>query len=182
MGNKSAENIIAALQKSKKTTLAKFLYSLGIREVGETTAQNLAGYYRDLKKVIVADADSLQEVPDVGPVVAAHVNAFFAQEHNRDVVESLVRYGIQWPIPKKAKTEELPLAGKMFVITGTLESMTRDEAKEKIQALGGKVTGSVSKKTSYVIAGRSAGAKLEQAKKINVKVLSELDAMKILTT
>lgn len=180
MGEKSAANVHGAIQKSKKTTLARFLYALGIREVGEATAQTLARHFGDLDAVMEADEQTLQNVPDIGPIVAAHIAAFFRQRHNREVIQRLRAAGVTWPSVKRAPAACLPLAGKTFVLTGTLERMTRDEAKEKLQALGAKVSGSVSSKTSYVVAGADPGSKLDKARELNVEVLDEAALLKLL--
>ncbi|WP_405229203.1 NAD-dependent DNA ligase LigA [Lentisalinibacter sediminis] len=175
MGEKSAENLVAALESSKKTTLDRFLYALGIREVGETTAANLARYFGDLDALMDADQEALEAVPDVGPVVASHIRAFFAEERNRSVIQALQGLGITWPKGKAAGavSETGPFAGKTVVITGTLKSMTRDEAKDRIRAAGGKVTGSVSKKTDFVVVGENAGSKLEKAEALGVETIDE---------
>jgi DNA ligase (NAD+) len=182
MGEKSAENLLAAIQKSKDTTLARFLYGLGIREVGEATANSLAAHYGKLKSIMEADEESLQAVPDVGPVVAARVHSFFAEKHNQDVIKSLIDSGLSWKETKpRPLTADGHLAGKTFVLTGTLSGMTRDEAKDKIQAAGGKVTGSVSKKTDFVVYGDKAGSKLTKAQKLGVDTLDEDSFEKILS-
>ncbi len=180
MGEKSAANVHCALQAGKKTTLARFLYALGIREVGEATAQTLARHFSDLDAVMEADEQTLQNVPDVGPIVAAHIAAFFRQRHNREVIQRLRAAGVTWPDVKREPAAHRPLAGKTFVLTGTLERMTRDEAKEKLQALGAKVSGSVSSKTSYVVAGADPGSKLDQARELGVEVLDEAALLKLL--
>ncbi|MBW2939358.1 NAD-dependent DNA ligase LigA [Zhongshania aquimaris] len=172
MGQKSAENLIAALEKSKATTLPRFLYSLGIREVGEATALNLARHFGGLAELMAATEEMLVEVEDVGPIVASHVHAFFATEFNREVVAQLSDRGVNWPAAQKQGGEQ-PLAGQAWVLTGNLESMTRSEAKEKLQALGAKVAGSVSAKTDCVVAGASAGSKLAKAEALGVRVLDE---------
>ena len=172
MGQKSAENLIAALEKSRATTLPRFLYSLGIREVGEATALNLARHFGGLPELIAATEEMLIEVEDVGPIVASHIHAFFATEFNRDVVQQLCDRGVNWPAAQKQGGEQ-PLAGQTWVLTGNLESMTRSEAKEKLQALGAKVAGSVSAKTDCVAAGASAGSKLAKAEALGVKVIDE---------
>lgn len=173
MAEKSARNLLDALEKSKSTTLARFLFALGIREVGETTALSLANHYRSLDAIMQADAENLQTVPDVGPVVAAHVVTFFKQRHNREVIDKLLAAGVHWPWIEKIETAALPLAGKTAVLTGTLSSLSRDEAKQKLQALGAKVAGSVSKKTDLVIAGEAAGSKLEKAEALGIEILDE---------
>lgn len=172
MGEKSATNIITALERSKQTTLARFLYALGIREVGEATAQNLASYFKTLDKFMGADEARLQQVPNVGPIVAAHVITFFQQSHNRDVINQLISSGIFWPQALELKKQQ-PLQGLCFVLTGTLETMTRDQVKETLQQLGAKVTGSVSAKTNYVIVGKNPGSKYSKAQQLGIAVLDE---------
>ena len=172
MAEKSAQNLITALTESKRTSLARFLFALGIREVGEATAQNLAQYFGDLAELMAADEAALQDVPDVGPVVAQHIAHFFQQAHNREVIEKLLAAGINWPKIEVREVAELPLAGKTIVLTGTL-SMPRDEAKARLQALGAKVAGSVSKKTSLVVAGEDAGSKLAKAQELGIEVIDE---------
>lgn len=179
MGEKSARNLVDALEKAKHTTLARFIYALGIREVGEATAQNLAQYYGDLEILMQADEEQLQTVNDIGPVVAGHIARFFQQKHNRDVIEKLLKVGIRWPdLPRK--TGPKPLAEHVYVITGTLSTMTRDEAKARLQALGAKVVGSVSKKTTALIAGVNAGSKLDKAVELAVTILEEDAFLKLL--
>ncbi|MFQ5608657.1 MAG: NAD-dependent DNA ligase LigA [Woeseiaceae bacterium] len=175
MGEKSAENLVASMEKSKRTTLARFLYALGIREVGEATAASLANHFRDIDQLVEANEDDLLAVADVGPVIAAHVRAFFRQTHNAEVIRDLLDLGICWPRPKVQTTDAggLPFGDQTVVITGTLESMTRAQAREHIQRLGGKVTTSVSRKTDIVVAGKNAGSKLESAQNLGVKVLTE---------
>ncbi|WP_269619079.1 NAD-dependent DNA ligase LigA [Zhongshania sp. BJYM1] len=178
MGQKSAENLIAAIEKSKTTTLPRFLYSLGIREVGEATALNLARHFGALPELMSASEDMLIEVEDVGPIVASHLHAFFATEFNRDVVKQLCDRGVHWPAAQKQGGAQ-PLAGQTWVLTGNLESMTRGEAKEKLQALGAKVAGSVSAKTDCVAAGVSAGSKLAKAEALGIKVIDEQGLLKV---
>lgn len=173
MGDKSAENLFNAIEKSKSTTLPRFLFALGIKDIGEATAQTLARHFGTLSALKEADQEALQQVPDVGPVVAESIHAFFAERHNRDVIDKLLDAGVHWAEEKPRPREELPLAGKIFVLTGTLESMPRDEAKERLEALGAKVAGSVSKKTNYVVAGESAGSKLEKARELGIEILDE---------
>jgi DNA ligase (NAD+) len=181
MGEKSAANLVAALDRSKKTTLARFLYGLGIRDVGEATAAALAAYFGSIEALQDASEEAIQEVPDVGPIVAAHVHTFFQQAHNREVIEALRKHGVHWPAQlRKTASSDGPLAGKTFVITGTLESMSRDHASDRITALGGKVSGSVSKKTSYVVAGAEPGSKLTKAQELGVEVLDEAGLLKLL--
>jgi len=171
MGAKSAENLLAALKKSKDTTLARFLFALGIREVGEATAHALARHFGKLDAIAAADEETLQNVPDIGPVVARQVAAFFHEQHNRDVIAKLQAAGVRPKAERQAAVSSL--AGKTFVLTGTLTAMTRDEAKERLQGLGAKVAGSVSAKTDYVVAGAEAGSKLDKARSFNVKVIDE---------
>ncbi|MFT3777064.1 MAG: NAD-dependent DNA ligase LigA [Ottowia sp.] len=173
MAEKSARNLLDALQESKQTTLARFLYALGIRHVGESTAKALARHFGKLDGVMDADADQLAQVPDVGPVVAESIHTFFAQPHNREVVEQLRAVGLAWPEGEPAPAALLPLAGKTFVLTGTLPTLSREDAKEMLEAAGAKVSGSVSKKTSYVVAGEEAGSKLDKARDLGVPVIDE---------
>ena len=180
MGDKSADNLIEAIDKCKETTLARFLFSLGIREVGEATAQALANHFGSLPEIMSADEEALLKVPDVGPVVVANLRAFFHEAHNREVIASLQQLGVQWPDVAAAADQPKPLAGKTFVLTGSMESMTRDEAKAKLQALGAKVTGSVSKKTSYVVVGVDPGSKRDKAEKLGVPILDEAALMSLL--
>jgi DNA ligase (NAD+) len=172
MAEKSAQNLLDALEKSKKTTLARFLYALGIREVGEATAKNLANYFGDLKPLYAVTLNSLQDVQDVGPIVAKHIVAFFAEDHNHAVIDKLLNAGVHWEIIQKSQSA-LPLVGKTFVLTGSLDSMSRDQAKDKLESLGAKVAGSVSLKTSYVVTGADAGSKLKKATELGVPILEE---------
>ncbi|MEW8552805.1 MAG: NAD-dependent DNA ligase LigA [Candidatus Thiodiazotropha sp.] len=172
MAEKSAQNLLQALEKSRSTTLERFLFALGIREVGEATAQSLATQFASLDAIEEADEESLQETPDVGPIVAAHIHSFFHQPHNREVIDQLIAAGIHWPAVERGPVEDHPLSGKTVVITGTL-SMPRDEIKQRLQGLGAKVTGSVSKKTDYLLAGDAAGSKLAKAEKLGVAILDE---------
>ena len=182
MGQKSAENLLDAIERSKETSLSRFLYGLGIREVGEATAASLASYYGNLTAIMDASEDDLQQVPDVGPVVAARIRAFFAEGHNQEVVERLKTSGVTWKESDPAReTDNGPLSGKIFVLTGTLESMTRDEAKDQIQALGGKITGSVSTKTDYLAHGKKPGSKLAKAQNLEITILDEAALKKILS-
>ncbi len=173
MAEKSAENLVASIEESKQTEFGRFLFALGIREVGEVTARQLARHFDDLDALMAAGEEALLEVRDVGPIVAAHVASFFAQAHNREVIESVLKAGLVWPAAVRSKNDELPLSGKTFVLTGSLSSLTRDEAKARIEALGGKVTSSVSGKTDYLVAGDSPGSKLDKARKLGVTVLEE---------
>jgi DNA ligase (NAD+) len=172
MADKSAQNVLAAIEKSKKATLPRFIYALGIRNVGEATAKDLAQHYGDLESLISADVESLMQVNDVGPVVAEAVYQFFQEPHNIEVITEMRRLGVHWAdIPKKSKSAAF--AGKTFVLTGTLPTLKRDQAQTLIEAEGGKVSGSVSAKTSYVVAGAEAGSKLEKAQQLNVAILDE---------
>ncbi len=178
MGEKSAENLIAAIQRSRTTTLARFIFSLGIRNVGEATARDLARQFGDLAPLMSASTEDLLQVPDVGPVVAQSIHDFFAEGHNREVIERLQQQGVHWPIHEASST--LPLSGKTFVLTGTLPHLSRDEARARIEVLGGKVAGSVSAKTHYVVAGSEAGSKLERAQALGVTVLDEAQLLLLL--
>jgi DNA ligase (NAD+) len=178
MGGKSAANLIAALEKSRHTTLERFLYALGIREVGEATARTLAQAFGDLDTLMRASAEELEAVRDIGPVVAQHIVHFFQQPHNRDVIRRLIKAGVNWPAVKRARHQ--PLQGETYVLTGTLSSMTRDQARQKLQALGATVAGSVSAKTTAVIAGEKAGSKLAKAEELGVRIVSEDELLKLL--
>ncbi|MFO1340322.1 MAG: NAD-dependent DNA ligase LigA [Burkholderiaceae bacterium] len=174
MGDKSAQNLLAGIEASKSTTLARFLYSLGIRQVGETTAKDLARHFGNIDRLMDARVEELLEVPDVGPIVADSIRHFFDQPHHREVVEQLRAAGVHWPdVEGTASDAPRPLLGKTLVLTGTLPTLSRDEAKELIEAAGGKVSGSVSKKTHYVVAGDEAGSKLDKARELGVSVLDE---------
>lgn len=177
MGEKSAANVVNALQAARDTTLAKFLYSLGIREVGEATAANLANHFLTLDAIQKADVDALIEVSDVGEIVARHVCNFFREPHNLDVIDALLAAGLNWPAIEKVDSAELPLDGKTIVLTGTLSQMGRNDAKARLQALGAKVSGSVSAKTDHLIAGEKAGSKLTKAQDLGVNVMTEDDMM-----
>jgi DNA ligase (NAD+) len=174
MGEKSARKLVESLERSKETTLARFLFALGIRDVGEATAAALAEHFRTLEAMVGRSPEDFEAVRDVGPVVAQHVAAFFAERHNLEVVEKLRRSGVHWPeVQAAAASGEGALAGKSFVLTGTLSDMPRADAEEFIRRHGGRVSGSVSAKTSYLIAGEAAGSKLEKAQALGVTVLSE---------
>ncbi|HSD68832.1 MAG TPA: NAD-dependent DNA ligase LigA [Woeseiaceae bacterium] len=181
MGQKSAEKLLASIERSKQTTLSRFLYALGIREVGEATASALAGHFGNLSELMSASEESLQAVSDVGPVVASRVYAFFSEKHNRDVIQGLVKAGVTWAErASRAAVAAGPLSGKVFVLTGTLPGMTRDEAKDRIQAAGGKVSGSVSAKTDFVVFGDKAGSKLTKAQKLGVRTVDQQELEKLL--
>ncbi|MBM4192556.1 MAG: NAD-dependent DNA ligase LigA [Gammaproteobacteria bacterium] len=182
MGPKSAENILAALQRSKNTTLARFLFGLGIRDVGEATAAALARHFGDIDSLMAADVEAVRQVQDIGPVIAAHIIEFFADPNNREVIDRLRRVGVHWPMAKTNSGLTQPLLGMTFVLTGSLASMAREEAEDALRALGAKASGSVSKKTSYVIAGRDAGSKLRKAEGLGVPVLDEDALKKILSS
>jgi DNA ligase (NAD+) len=182
MAEKSAENLLEAINASKKTTLSRFLYALGIRDVGEATAVALANHFGTLDALLKADEAGIQEVPDVGPIVAAHVYHFLQQERNLKIIQRLRKLpGFELKESQaRARSGDGPLNGKTFVLTGSLESMSRDEAADRITALGGKVSGSVSKKTSYVVAGAEPGSKLQKATELGVEVLDEKGLLKLL--
>jgi DNA ligase (NAD+) len=174
MGDKSADKLLAAINRSKGTTLARFLYGLGIREVGEATAVALAVHYGKLEPILRANEEELQQVPDVGPVVASRIRAFFDEEHNRQIISELIELGLKWEESEPvSQPTEGPCVGKTFVLTGTLSGMTRDQAKARIQSMGGKVAGSVSKKTDYLVYGENAGSKLSKAQSLEIDVLDE---------
>jgi DNA ligase (NAD+) len=180
MGEKSADNILAAMDVSKKTTLAKFIYALGIREVGESTARNFAKHYGTFEAFAASDELNLQQVTDVGPVVAHFTFEFFQQANNLAAIEQLKAAGIHWT-DEIATATDLPLLGLTYVLTGTLETLHRDDAKAHLLALGAKVSGSVSAKTDYVVAGPGAGSKLQKAEELGVKVITEADLLELLT-
>lgn len=178
MAKKSASNIISALNNSKKTTLDRFLYALGIREVGDATARSLADHFGNLSAIQSATQEALEGVADVGPIVAKHIVTFFSQTHNQEVINNLLTAGVHWP-DVEIKTEQ-PLQGKTFVITGTLKGMKREEVKQRLLALGAKVSGSVSRKTDYVIAGSDPGGKAEKARQLKIKILDERELFSLL--
>ena len=181
MGEKSAQKLQAAIMAAKHTSLPRFLYALGIRDVGEATALALAQYFRDIAALRRAGEDEIQRVPDVGPVVAKNVAAYFQDSENSGIVDRLLAGGITWPEPAPAAADaDAELAGKIFVLTGTLQALTRDAAEEAIVRLGGKVSGSVSKKTNYVVAGTEAGSKLKKAEQLGIAVLDEAAFLKLL--
>lgn len=181
MGPKSAQNVVDALNKSKETTLPRFLYSLGIREVGEATAANLAQHFKTLDAVKIASHEALIEVQDIGEIVASHITAFFAQEKNLTVIDDLVLQGVHWPdIEEKDESTPQPLAGKTVVLTGSLSQLTRSDAKAALQNLGAKVTGSVSKKTDILFAGENAGSKLAKAQELGIEIRTEDDLISLM--
>lgn len=178
-GKKSAANLVEAIEKSKETTLARFIYALGIRHVGESTARDLAQHFRSLEALMSADADALLKVDDVGEVIAQSIIHFFEEPHNRHVIENLLDLGVHWPTPEASAVNDL-VSGKTFVLTGTLPSMGREEAKALLLAQGAKVASSVSKKTDYVVAGAEAGSKLEKAQALGVAVIDEAKMLEML--
>jgi DNA ligase (NAD+) len=180
MAEKSAQNIVDALEKSKRTTLPRFLFGLGIRHVGEATAKELARHFGQLDAIMDASVEALSEVNDVGPVVAQSIRTFFEQPHNREVVEQLRACGLSWEEGEPAARAPQPLAGKTFVLTGTFPTLSRDQAKDLLEAAGAKVAGSVSKKTDYVVAGAEAGSKLEKAQALGVAVIDEAGMLAML--
>jgi DNA ligase (NAD+) len=180
MGEKSADNLLASLESSKHTTLPRLVYALGIREVGEATAAGLARYFGDIEPIVQADLMSLEQVPDVGPVVAQSIVEFFAQEDQRSLVTKLQEAGVTWPAIEVVAQEKLPLAGQTWVLTGTLESLSRNVAKQRLVALGAKVAGSVSAKTTVVVAGPGAGSKLEKAQTLGIEVRTEAELLTLL--
>lgn len=180
MGEKSAAKLLEGINRSKQTTLPRFIFALGIRNVGETTARDLARHFGSLDALMAADEQQLQEAPDVGPVVAQSIAHFFLEQHNRDAIRQMREAGVTWDETERAPAADLPLSSKTFVLTGTLSGMTRDEAKARIEALGGKVTGSVSRKTDYVVAGADPGSKLDKARELGVPVLDERGLLELL--
>ena len=180
MADKSATNLIAALGRARSTMLDRFIYALGIRHVGESTARDLARHFGKLDPIIDASEEELLQVPDVGPIVAASIARFFAESHNREGIRQLRAVGVRWPESDPVRKPAGPLAGKTFVITGTLPTLKRDDAKQMIEAAGGKVSGSVSKKTNYVVAGEDAGSKLAKARELEVSIIDEAQLHRML--
>ena len=180
MADKSADNVLTALEKSKSTTLARFIYALGIRDVGEATAQNLAQYFSNLDAVMTAKEEELQDVPDIGPIVAHHIVSFFKEKHNKQIIKKLLKAGVHWSDVAGAVSSDSEVSGKTIVITGTLETMKRNELKDRLQELGAKVTGSVSKNTDYVVVGADPGSKYDKAKKLGVEILDENAIIKMI--
>jgi DNA ligase (NAD+) len=180
MAEKSATNVVAAIEKSKDATLGRFIYALGIRNVGEVTAKDLARHFGNIDAFVAASVEDLMEVPDVGPIVAESIAKFMSQPHNREVIAQLdSSLRLKRSVPTRP-AKDGPFAGKIVVLTGTLSAMTRDDAKDRIESGGGKVTGSVSKKTDYVVAGEEAGSKLDRARELGLKVLDEKQFLKLL--
>ena len=180
MAEKSSQNLLDAIEKSKLTSLPRFIYALGIRNVGESTAKDLAGFYGDLYEIMQQTEESLQLVPDIGPTVAKSISDFFSQTRSREVIESLIRLGVHWPKYDIKKSASGIFAAKTFVLTGTLPSMSREEVKSIIEMNGGKVAGSVSKKTDYVVAGSDAGSKLATAQELGIKIISQQELLKLI--
>jgi DNA ligase (NAD+) len=182
MAEKSAANVLAAIEKSKDANLGRVIYALGIRNVGEVTAKDLARHFGTMDALMDASVEELQEAPDVGPVVAESIAGFMRERHNREVIEQLRAAGMRWKEGAGRRPAEAagPFAGKIVVLTGTLSAMTRDDARDRIEAGGGKVTGSVSKKTDFVVAGDEAGSKLDRARELGVAVLDEKQFLKLL--
>lgn len=180
LGDKSATNLLAAIESAKQTTLPRFIYSLGIREVGEATAANLAMHFATLDEIRSADEEAFQQVNDVGEVVARHLMQYFSQSNNNEMIDALLEAGIHWPEIEKREAESLPLAGKTYVVTGTLSAMSRTEAKQQLQALGAKVAGSVSANTDFLVAGEKAGSKLTKAQDLGVAILDETAFLSLL--
>jgi DNA ligase (NAD+) len=182
MGEKSAAKLVAAIARSRDTTLPRLIYALGIREVGEATAISLVNHFGTLEAIRAASAEALEEVADVGPVVAANLAEYFADPENAALLDALLAVGLNWPDTAPAEqAQKAPLSGETWVLTGTLEAMTRDEAKARLVALGAKVAGSVSKKTSCVVAGPGAGSKLAKAESLEIPVLDEAALISRLT-
>ena len=181
MGERSAAKLVKAIESSKATTLERFLYALGIPEVGEATGKALARHFLQLDALMGASEEDLMAVEDVGPVMAAHIAAFFRQSHNRAVIVDMRKLGVHWAETERpAPSGDLPLKGKTFVLTGTLPNMTREEATAKIETLGGKVTGSVTSKTSFVVAGDNPGSKLARGEKLGIPIVDEFALVSLL--
>ena len=181
MGSKSADKLIGALEAAKRTTLSRFIYALGIREVGEATAAALAHHFGDIEPLCDADTKALEAVSDVGPIVAQSIVAFFAHSYQRKLVLALQQAGVHWPSIDVISVQDMPLRGQTWVLTGTLEALSRTAAKQKLIELGAKVAGSVSAKTTVVVVGPGAGSKLEKAQSLGIDVLTEAEFMALLT-
>ena len=178
MGEKSADNILQALEKCRSTTLARFIYALGIPEIGETTARALENYFHTIENIKKSSIDELESIPDIGPIAANNIKSFFAQENNLEIIENLISYGIHWSI--KSAKKKLPFNGLSFVITGTLENLTREKSKEILISLGGKVSSSVSKNTDYLIYGNNPGSKYEKALNLDINRLDEKSFLRMI--
>jgi len=181
MGQKSVEKLLASIETAKNTQFNRFIYSLGIREVGEATARALTTYFTELDDLMVADQETLVEVEDVGPIVAQHVRLFFDQEPNRETIKGLLAAGVVWEKKQQVSADALPLLGKTYVVTGSLSQFSRDQVKDKLQALGAKVSGSVSAKTDCLVAGEKAGSKLTKAQSLNVPIIDEAGVIALLS-
>ena len=180
MGQKSVEKLLSSIESAKATQFNRFIYALGIREVGEATARALTSYFNELEDLMAAEQETLVEVDDVGPIVAQHVKMFFDQEANRETIHGLLKAGVTWEKKQQASLEELPLAGKVYVVTGSLSQFSRDQVKDKLLALGAKVSGSVSAKTDCLVAGEKAGSKLTKAQSLNVPIIDEAGVIALL--
>ncbi len=178
IGQKSVKNLLTAIEKSKKTTLPRFLYALGILGVGETTARTLARHFQELEPLMKASSEELLAIKDIGPVAVENIRSFFQQKYNVELINKLIRLGIQWS--KEKVTLKSGIAGKNFVLSGSLKTLTRDKAKEKIERLGGKVSSSVSKNTDYLVSGKNPGSKYEKAKKLNIPIIDEKSFLELL--
>ena len=179
MGARSADNLLAALENSKETTFARFIYSLGIEEVGESTAKSLADHFRELEPLRNSTIDDLQSISDIGPIVAEKIVRYLQDEDNDQLIEALVAGGIHWEVEAERELDQV-LEGQTWVLTGTLSSLTRNEAKARLQSLGAKIAGSVSAKTTCVVAGDAAGSKLTKAQSLGVSVMTEDELLQLL--
>ncbi len=180
MGDKSASNLAESLEKSKQTTLARFLFALGIRDVGEATAEALARHFRTFDLLRRSSVAQIEEVPDIGPITAAQVHTFLSKTRNARVIDALIGLGVHWPEIRVVESQHKDFEGKTFVLTGKLTAMSRDEAGDLVRELGGKVAGSVSKKTDFVVVGEDAGSKLRKATELGVRILDEVQFFKLL--
>jgi DNA ligase (NAD+) len=179
MGDKSAEKLVKSLERSKETTFGRFLFALGIRDVGEATADSLARHFRTLEALRSSSVAEIEEVPDVGPVTSAHVHAFISEARNAKVINELIALGVRWPEIPASRSRSKDLEGQSFVLTGRLSSMSRDDAGDLVRELGGTVAGSVSKKTDFVVVGEDAGSKLMKATELGIKILDEDEFLKL---
>jgi DNA ligase (NAD+) len=180
MGERSAANLVESFEHSKQTTFARFLHALGIRDVGEATAEALARHFGTLDSLRGSSMEEIEEVPDIGPITARHVHAFFAEPRNARVIDALIQHKVRWPAAQRPSAGNSPLSGKTVVLTGKLSTMSRDEAGDYVRELGGKVASSVSKNTDYVVVGDDAGSKLKKATQLGVKVLEEDEFLKLI--
>jgi DNA ligase (NAD+) len=182
VGEKSAQNLLSAIEKSKSTHFNRFIYGLGIREVGEATARALADFFENINDLMQADEESLKSISDVGPIVAKHIVAFFSQERNKAMIAALLDKGITWPLVARQNTQlKQTLSGQTYVLTGSFSGQTRDAIKQRLQSMGAKVTGSVSKKTTAVIAGDAPGSKVTKAESLGVDILDEAGLLQLLS-